>query len=428
MPIYGLVWMASWVGCFFSASSTRFLETPSYLANLLTHQALPATNGVLPGNAALMQPSMFNSAQGSDRSGVAVRPIGPAVTSFPIALWPTSVALANGNWFKTIGAFLIPPSPSPQAVVFTANAVLRQPPQLSPKSPKSSKSPKLKSLDYFLGAFQGAWGGLQDLMARVDIASSVVVVPVKANESARTQKGSSSCVRALAVGTKPTHERFQIWVQGCLVAELPDQVQAQAMANTLTDLLKSGHFAPAQLHATQVNGMLAGQMGDRILFIIDPTTAEKLDDHAELAAVEWINNLRIALGASPLPLAEAQVKMHHLQESGGAIGGMASWYGPYFHGRQTATGEIFDQEDLTAAHPSLPFDTYLKVTNLKNGKSVVVRVNDRGPYFDDRVLDLSHRAARCIGSDDQGVVPIEATIMSVDPTLEKTSTQTVARI
>jgi rare lipoprotein A len=72
---------------------------------------------------------------------------------------------------------------------------------------------------------------------------------------------------------------------------------------------------------------------------------------------------------------------------------------------------MFRQADFTAAHPSLPFDTYLKVTNLNNGNSVVVRINDRGPYVDERMLDLSHAAAIQIASDQTGVVPIKATIM-----------------
>ncbi|MER3478646.1 MAG: septal ring lytic transglycosylase RlpA family protein, partial [Leptolyngbya sp. ERB_1_2] len=83
--------------------------------------------------------------------------------------------------------------------------------------------------------------------------------------------------------------------------------------------------------------------------------------------------------------------MYQLAKTDNSIGGMASWYGPYFHGRQTANGEIFDQDELTAAHPTLPLGTFLKVTNRLNGKSIVVRVNDRGPYFDNRVLDLSRR-------------------------------------
>lgn len=75
---------------------------------------------------------------------------------------------------------------------------------------------------------------------------------------------------------------------------------------------------------------------------------------------------------------------------------MASWYGKQFHGRATASGEDFDMFELTAAHRQLPLGTYVKVTNLRNGKSIVVRVNDRGPYVGDRVIDLSYSAARML--------------------------------
>jgi rare lipoprotein A len=77
--------------------------------------------------------------------------------------------------------------------------------------------------------------------------------------------------------------------------------------------------------------------------------------------------------------------------------GKASWYGPGFHGRRTASGERFDTNDLTAAHKTLPFGTKVKVTNTKTGQSVVVRINDRGPYAHGRVIDLSKASARAIG-------------------------------
>jgi rare lipoprotein A len=74
--------------------------------------------------------------------------------------------------------------------------------------------------------------------------------------------------------------------------------------------------------------------------------------------------------------------------------GIASWYGPGFHGRKTASGERFNQRDLTCAHRTLPFGTRLKVTNLANGESLIVTVNDRGPYVGKRIVDLSREAAR----------------------------------
>ena len=93
-----------------------------------------------------------------------------------------------------------------------------------------------------------------------------------------------------------------------------------------------------------------------------------------------------------------------------SFGGHASWYGPGFHGRKTASGERFNQYALTAAHKTLPFGTRLRVTNMKNGSSVIVTVNDRGPYVKSRVLDLSKGAASAIGM--AGVAPVEIVVLS----------------
>ncbi len=85
----------------------------------------------------------------------------------------------------------------------------------------------------------------------------------------------------------------------------------------------------------------------------------------------------------------------------------ASWYGPGFHGRKTANGELYDQMSYTAAHKSLKFGTLLKITNLRNNKSVVVRINDRGPYVEGRDLDLSKASALALGIVKRGVVRIK---------------------
>ena len=86
--------------------------------------------------------------------------------------------------------------------------------------------------------------------------------------------------------------------------------------------------------------------------------------------------------------------------------GVASWYGSKFHGKMTANGETYNMNDLTAAHRSLPFNTVVKVTNLDNGKTVRVRINDRGPYVDNRVIDLSREAARKIDMESTGVAQV----------------------
>jgi rare lipoprotein A len=105
--------------------------------------------------------------------------------------------------------------------------------------------------------------------------------------------------------------------------------------------------------------------------------------------------------------------------------GIASWYGDFFHGRRTANGEIYDMNALTAAHPTLPMPTYATVTNLENNRTIVVRINDRGPYHDGRIIDLSHRAAELLGFYPKGSGPVRVRYLSPAPingddTLERT--------
>jgi rare lipoprotein A len=103
-------------------------------------------------------------------------------------------------------------------------------------------------------------------------------------------------------------------------------------------------------------------------------------------------SILVLLAAACVSLAGAEAKA-----SSGEQAGVASWYGPGFHGRRTANGERFDMNALTAAHRTLPLGTQVRVTNTRNGQSVVVRINDRGPYVGHRVIDLSKASAQAIG-------------------------------
>jgi rare lipoprotein A len=98
--------------------------------------------------------------------------------------------------------------------------------------------------------------------------------------------------------------------------------------------------------------------------------------------------------------------------------GNASWYGAPFNGRRASNGEIYDMYKLTAAHRTLPFETVVRVTNLNNGKSTTVRITDRGPFVENRIIDLSLAAAREIESIGPGVVPVRVEVLTpgVDPT------------
>lgn len=98
--------------------------------------------------------------------------------------------------------------------------------------------------------------------------------------------------------------------------------------------------------------------------------------------------------------------------------GTASWYGKKFHGYRTSNGEIYDMYSMSAAHKTLPLPTYAKVTNLKNGKSVIVKINDRGPFHEDRIIDLSYAAASKLGVLNKGTADVE--VEAIDLTTELT--------
>lgn len=91
--------------------------------------------------------------------------------------------------------------------------------------------------------------------------------------------------------------------------------------------------------------------------------------------------------------------------------GIASWYGPNFHGKLTANGEVYDQNDVTAAHKTLPMPSFVRVTNLDNGRSIVVRINDRGPFVNGRIIDLSRQSAQLLGVIQNGTAKVRVQIL-----------------
>jgi rare lipoprotein A len=114
--------------------------------------------------------------------------------------------------------------------------------------------------------------------------------------------------------------------------------------------------------------------------------------------------------------------------------GISSWYGPNFHGKQTSNGEWYDMHGMTAAHKTWPMDTMVRVDNLKNGKSVVVRINDRGPFVSGRIIDCSYAAGKAIGLDKSGIAPVKLTVLgfagkvyhATKPTVQQSSAGTPA--
>jgi len=130
------------------------------------------------------------------------------------------------------------------------------------------------------------------------------------------------------------------------------------------------------------------------------------------AAIRWVPLMFLIAPGMEAPL------VAHLSEPVKPIKswvGNASWYGPDFDGKVTANGEHFNAESLTAAHPSLPFGSWVRVVNPRNGKFEVVRINDRGPYQEGREIDVSYRVARKLGLIHSGVSQVRLELMQLPP-------------
>lgn len=124
------------------------------------------------------------------------------------------------------------------------------------------------------------------------------------------------------------------------------------------------------------------------------------------------NSSKVALAAAlSLMLAAAPV-LPQAYAGDGVLSGVASWYGPGFHGRHTANGERYNMNDMTAAHKTLKFGTKVRVTNQNNGRSVVVRINDRGPYVGSRIIDLSKSAAQAIDMIGPGTAAVTVEVLA----------------
>ncbi|MGB3691884.1 MAG: septal ring lytic transglycosylase RlpA family protein [Spirulinaceae cyanobacterium] len=138
---------------------------------------------------------------------------------------------------------------------------------------------------------------------------------------------------------------------------------------------------------------------------------------AELPPTETDELLEIALEVAPeavlppLPSEMPEIPEVDVEKVISRATGMASWYGPGFHGRRTANGERFNQNAMTAAHRSLPFNTRVRVTNKNNGRSLVLRINDRGPFIRGRIIDVSVGAAKQLGMYSSGVAPVKVEVL-----------------
>lgn len=154
---------------------------------------------------------------------------------------------------------------------------------------------------------------------------------------------------------------------------------------------------PSQLQNLRVQTMNAGKSSDE-------ATEKPSSKFKGVALVTLSLILGLTASASdPAPQLKPQQSQQISKGRRWYQVGLASWYGKYFQGKKTATGESFDMNGLTCAHRSLPLGSWIRVTNLRNRRSIFVRVNDRGPVPEDRIVDLSYGAAKAVGIDERGV-------------------------
>ncbi|WP_242036934.1 septal ring lytic transglycosylase RlpA family protein [Coleofasciculus sp. FACHB-125] len=429
MPFFGLVWVTSWVSCFFSNQALSSI--PDYLSITLPAKVFSAVNNPLDSDKPLFVYAVGTGKPYSYLSGLHSQKFSAFLPSWDFQLGGNQSQSSSNKAktpeqsrrkLETVDNVLCRPGSAPTKEVPVAPTMLSQ--SASWVEVPASRASKPSFPDRIMQVMQNllklpAWAESRDTTP-----SPVAVVRIREqgasgdrliNEKIGKRQGlwmSLAGRKSKSVATSSGEpEQFQVWVKGHLVAQIPEKPQAERFAKRIAQLLQNSNVDASQLKPTLVDGKPGGKLGNNQLFVIDDAIATNFNRDRQLLAIEWVNNLRLALGETPLTLVEAQAQMHGLTQTDTKLEGLASWYGGYFHGRQTANGEIYNQDALTAAHPSLPFNTFLKVTNLKNGDAVIVRVTDRGPYIAPRTLDLSRGAARCVKSEEVGVIPYEAVVM-----------------
>ncbi|MGB7443680.1 MAG: septal ring lytic transglycosylase RlpA family protein, partial [Coleofasciculaceae cyanobacterium] len=237
---------------------------------------------------------------------------------------------------------------------------------------------------------------------------SLSAMPLEQVKVGQPAAGAQQAVAGAATGgstssTESDYAQDPVWRATAIAARLNQAHRNQVSPSEITAQWDSDR----ELYVLKVDDELLASMDSRL--VPPDSTGDAAEDILQMA-----NRIRRLLGGEPL--AEVEGRPQPAQQVAlGAVqfqfSGMASWYGPGFHGRQSASGETFNQHAMTAAHPSLPFGTLLQVTNTHSGRSVTVRVNDRGPFSGHRVLDLSAGAAQAIGMIQLGIAPVRVQVL-----------------
>jgi len=194
------------------------------------------------------------------------------------------------------------------------------------------------------------------------------------------------------------------------VGNVSAQQRANIVVAKLNKILNEG-VDPASIKPVKSGNYTFLQAGKEKIVTVDAVNAKAVGVSVHELAYTWANNTRVALGVSPLRKDYSDVSRGFSGKESRYLGhksvGMASWYGGQFHGRRSSDGSRFNKEEYTAAHKVYPFGTLVKVTNLKNSKSCVVKITDRGPYAHGRIIDLSKKAAEDIGVSGVAKVKLE---------------------
>lgn len=172
------------------------------------------------------------------------------------------------------------------------------------------------------------------------------------------------------------------------------------------------------------NGLAVARVGDQVLFTVDNKVADAQKTTAFKLSYQWINNIRSAFGVHGIVRNTSLIASRGISPAFSRQNifsgertlihqfGFASWYGKRFHGKRTADGSVFNMYNFTAAHKTLPLGSYVRVTNMKNGKTCIVKITDRGPFVRGRVIDLSSAAASELGMLSSGISRVKLEILN----------------
>ncbi len=197
-------------------------------------------------------------------------------------------------------------------------------------------------------------------------------------------------------------------------AGMDSHSRVKTIASRLNQLLDNNRQTANSIRPALVNNLPVIQAGNQTLVTVDAQSAKTVQENPLKLALLYSNRIRQALGQSALDakiLENLAENTPNYKSTGKVQTGMASWYGPYFHGRRSADGSRFNQFAMTAAHRTLPFGTIVRVINQRTHKSCYVKITDRGPFAHGRIIDLSRGAAKKIDMLGSGVARVSVEVV-----------------